>query len=58
MQTQTIKTELLINGKKVLVGHQFLEDIISDIPDIKENQDIFNALALSVIQMLESILQE
>jgi len=47
MQTQTIKTELLINGKKVLVGHQFLEDIVRDIPDIKENQEIFNTLALS-----------
>ena len=47
MQTQTIKIELLINGKKVIVGHQFLEDIISYIPDIKENKDIFNALALS-----------
>ncbi|MDF1884549.1 hypothetical protein JHD49_11420 [Sulfurimonas sp. SAG-AH-194-C21] len=47
MQTQTIKTELLINGKKVVIGHQFLEDIIRDIPDIKENKEIFNALVLS-----------
>jgi len=47
MQTQTIKTELLINGKKVLVGHQFLEDIVRDIPDIKENKEIFNDLVLS-----------
>ena len=47
MQTQTIKTELLINGEKVVIGHQFLEDIIRDIPDIKENQDIFNTLVKS-----------
>jgi len=47
MQTQTIKTELLINGKKVVVGHQFLEDIISNLPDIKENQEVFNSLVLS-----------
>ena len=47
MQTQIIKTELFINGKKVTVGHQFLEDIIRDIPDIKENKEIFNALVLS-----------
>lgn len=47
MQTQTIKTELLINGEKVVIGHQFLEDIVRDIPDIKENQEIFNALVLS-----------
>jgi len=46
MQTQTIKTELLINGQKVVVGHQFLEDIINDIPDIKENSKIFAILAL------------
>ena len=47
MQTQTIKTELLINGKKVIIGHQFLEDIVRDIPDIKENKAIFNDLVLS-----------
>ena len=47
MQTQTIKTELLINGKKVVIGHQFLENIIRDIPDIKENKEIFNDLVLS-----------
>ncbi len=47
MQTQTIKTELSINGKNVIIGHQFLEDIIRDIPDIKENQEIFSILAQS-----------
>ena len=46
MQTQTIETVLLINGQKVVVGHQFLEDIINDIPDIKENSKIFAILAL------------
>jgi len=44
---QTIQTELLINDKKVVIGHQFLENIISDLPDIKENQEIFNTLVLS-----------
>ena len=47
MQTQKIKTELFINGSKVTIGHRFLEDIIRDIPDIKENQAIFGALAKS-----------
>ena len=47
MQTQKIKTELLINGSKVTIGHQFLEDIVRDIPDIKENKTIFGALAKS-----------
>ncbi len=47
MQTQTIKTELSINGQKVEIGHQFLEDIVRDIPDTKENQSIFDMLALS-----------
>ncbi len=47
MQTQTIKTELSINGTKVTIGHQFLEDISRDIPDTKENIAIFDILATS-----------
>jgi len=47
MQTNTIKTELVINGKQVVIGHQFLEDIIRAIPDIKENKEVFHDLALS-----------
>jgi len=47
MQTQTIKTELLLNGQKVSIGHQFLEDIVRNIPDTKENKAIFDILALS-----------
>ena len=47
MQTQTIKAELLINGKKVVIGHQFLEDIVRYIPDIKENKEVFDTLVLS-----------
>ncbi|MEA2018944.1 MAG: hypothetical protein U9N59_10905 [Campylobacterota bacterium] len=47
MQTQTIKIELLINGKKVNIGHQFLEYIAKKIPDSKENQSIFDILACS-----------
>ena len=47
MQTQIIKTELLINGQNVIIGHQFLEDILRSIPDIKENQKIFNSLVFS-----------
>ena len=45
MQTQKIKTELLINGSKATIGHRFLEDIVRDIPDIKENKAIFEVLA-------------
>ena len=44
---QTIKTELIVNGMKVVVGHQFLEDIVRDIPDTKENKSVFSTLALS-----------
>ena len=47
MQTQEIKTKLLINGSNVTIGHQFLEDVVMNIPDIKENQAIFEALAKS-----------
>lgn len=47
MQTQEIKAELLINGSKIVFGHQFLKDIIRAIPDIKENQSIFSILAKS-----------
>lgn len=47
MQTQTIKTELSFNGQNVVIGHKFLEDIVDDIPDIKENRSIFDILALS-----------
>ena len=47
MQTQTIKTELVINGSGVVIGHQFLEDIVRDIPDIKENKSAFSTLAQS-----------
>jgi hypothetical protein len=44
---QTIKTELIVNGRNVLVGHQFLEDIVRNIPDVKENKSIFARLAQS-----------
>lgn len=44
---QTIKTELVVNGIKVVVGHQFLEDIVRDIPDVKENKPVFASLAQS-----------
>jgi len=47
MPKQEIKVELLINGHKVKVGHRFLEDIVRDIPDIKENKRIFSILASS-----------
>ena len=48
MQTQTIKTELSINGTKVKVGHQFLEDISNNIPDTQDNKKIFAILATSI----------
>jgi len=47
MQTQKIKIELSINGIKVTIGHQFLEDIVRYILDIKEKQVIFDTLAKS-----------
>ena len=47
MHRQTIKIELSVNGRSVTVGHQFLEDIVRSIPDIKENKTLFSELALS-----------
>lgn len=44
---QTIKTELSINGKSVVIGQQFLEEIVRDIPDVKESQEVFSILAQS-----------
>jgi hypothetical protein len=44
---QTMKVELIINGKSVAVGHQFLEDIVRDIPDILENKAVFVTLVQS-----------
>ncbi|MBL0707449.1 MAG: hypothetical protein JJW00_00155 [Sulfurimonas sp.] len=44
---QTIKTELSINGRSVVIGHQFLEEIVGDIPDVKESQEVFSVLAQS-----------
>ena len=44
---KVIKAELILNGKKAVVGHQFLEDTVRDIPDIKENRPIFAMLAAS-----------
>ena len=44
---QTIKTELVVNGSKVVVGHQFLEDIVRNIPDVKENKSVFTTLSQS-----------
>lgn len=53
---QTIKTELVVNEKKVVIGHQFLEDIVRYIPDIKENRSIFNVLSTSDnLEVRESI---
>jgi hypothetical protein len=48
---QTIKTELVVNGSKVVVGHQFLEDIVRNIPDVKENKSVFTTLSLSRLIM-------
>ena len=47
MLENNIIVELTINGQKVKVGHKFLESIIIDIPDVKENMKIFTLLACS-----------
>ena len=41
MLENNIIVELTINGQKVKVGHKFLESIIIDIPDVKENMKIY-----------------
>lgn len=47
MLENNIIVELTINGQKVKVGHKFLESIIIDIPDVKENMKIFTLLVCS-----------
>jgi len=47
MKKQTIKVKLSLNGKKVQIGHQFLEDISRNIDDARENRKIFTLLATS-----------
>ena len=47
MHTHTIQIELLIDGHKATVGHQFLEDTVRQIPDIEANKPIFDILAAS-----------
>ena len=47
MQTEKIKIELSIDEQKVVIGHKFLESIVQDIPDTKENSKIFEILAHS-----------
>lgn len=47
MKKQEISVEFTINGNKVKVGHEFLEDIARNIPDIKANRKIFDILATS-----------
>lgn len=47
MQKEEMKVELTINGQKVKIGHQFLEDMVNDIPDVKENKKVFTILASS-----------
>lgn len=47
MKRQEITVDFSINGSQVAFGHQFLEDIMRYIPDIRENQAIFRLLAKS-----------
>lgn len=47
MLKQEIKIEFTLNDQKVNVGHQFLEEIIKHIPDVKENESVFDLLATS-----------
>lgn len=47
MTKQELKIEFIIDGTKVQCGHQFLENIIRDIPDIEQNKKIFDILATS-----------
>lgn len=44
---KTINVKLEINGKQVKIGHQFLEDIIREIPEVPQNKSIFEILANS-----------
>lgn len=43
---KTVNIKLLINKKKVNIGCEFLVDLIRYMPDIKQNQDVFESLAV------------
>lgn len=44
---KTINIKLMIDGKEVTLGHQFLEDIVNEIPDIPQNKKIFEVISKS-----------
>jgi len=47
MELKELKLEMKIDEEKVFIGHDFLNQTVSNIPDIKENKKIFNILAQS-----------
>jgi len=47
MKNKEIKIELTLNSQKLHCGHNFLEDIVCKISDIKENKKIFDILSYS-----------
>ncbi len=47
MQTDEIFTKLSIKGVRIKVGHEFLDSIVSNIPDVPENLKVFEILSAS-----------
>lgn len=47
MTRSELKIDITINGQKVLCGHNFLENIAKNIPDIKGNKKVFDVLVTS-----------
>lgn len=44
---KSIDISLVIAGKEVTLGHQFLENIVNEIPDIPQNKKIFEIISKS-----------
>jgi hypothetical protein len=47
MKTNTTRIDLAIDGIKIEVGCEFLDDIVKILPDTKENKKVFEKLASS-----------
>ncbi len=45
MQTDKIFTKLSIKGVRIKVGHEFLDSIVSNIPDTRKNLKVFEMLS-------------
>lgn len=55
---RSMKVNLQINGIDVKVGYKYLEDSISEIPDIPANKKVFGELAKSESDLIRKDIVE